>query len=332
MIKLAIFGAGRMGHIHAQNLASRHDACLTAIVDPRRDAASELAGRYGANVLDTETVLEDPGIDAVIIASAAEAHAEQISAAAQAGKAIFCEKPIARELEKVRQAVEAVERSGVPFMLGFNRRFDPSFDALKTYVCSQDAGAIELVLLTSRDPSPPPIEYIAACGGIIKETSIHDIDMARWLTGEEPISVYAQGAARSDPRLAEAGFLDTVVITLQMPSGALVTINNSWRATYGYDQRAEIHCAGGMAQLGNMAPNSVTIGTGVGFTTPKPVAFFTERYADAYRREINHFITQLHAGQPMSVNARDGLRALEIADAAMTSIGSGQAVHFRADR
>lgn len=326
MLNIAIIGAGRMGHIHAHTLAARRDVRLVAIVDPRDEAAVELASRYGAKACDITSVLADPGIDAIVIASTADAHPGQIRAAAEAGKAIFCEKPLARDLEQVRLAVADVENAGIPFMLAFNRRFDPSFVALQAHIASGELGPVELLVLTSRDPAPPPLDYIKACGGIVRETSIHDIDMARWLTGEEPVSVYAQGASRSDPRIAEAGYLDTVIITMKMPSGALVTINNAWRATYGYDQRVEVHCAKGMAQLGNIPLNSLTVASGKGFVSAKPMTYFMERYAEAYRHEIDHFVTQVLAGEPMRASVRDGLRALEIAEAAMQSIQTGEPI------
>lgn len=328
-LNIAIFGAGRMGRIHAETVLRHPRARLAGIVEPNAESAEKLAIELSCNVLTSDAVFADSGIDAIIIASVASSHPEIILRGADNRKAIFCEKPIAREMIEVRKAVARLEETGAPFLLGFNRRFDPSFSALKTRVFDPGFGVPELVILTSRDPSPPPLDYIKACGGLIRETSIHDIDVARWLTGEDPISVHAIGAARSDPAIAEAGHLDTVLITLKMPSGALVSINNSWRSAYGYDQRAEVHGAGGMLQVGNIPPTTLVRSGADGVTGDKPLAFFLERYADAYRLEMDYFIRQVLAGEPIEPGAYAGLRALEIAEAAERSVTSGEVEYLR---
>lgn len=321
--QLALFGAGRMGAIHAANIAAHPRAALAGIVDPDVGAAQTLARSSRSRVRTPADVFDDPAIDAVVIASAASTHPELIDRALACGKAVFCEKPLARDLGTVRSLAAAVEAAGTPFLLAFNRRFDPGFASLASRLRRGEAGAPEMVLLTSRDPGPPPLDYIGASGGILRETTIHDIDMARWLTGEEPDSVYAVGAARTDPRIAAAGHVDTVMVTLTMPSGTLVSINNSWRAAYGYDQRAEVHGASGMLQLGNIFSTPVTAWNAAGGSSDRPQPFFLERYADAYRRELDYFVNRLEEGGAMSPGAADGLKALQIAEAAEESMKSG---------
>lgn len=327
-LQLALFGAGRMGSIHAANIARHPRAVLAAIVDPNIEGARALAETFQSRVRSATDVFDDLAVDAIVIASAASTHPELIDQALARGKAVFCEKPLARDLDTVRSLVAAVEAAGTPFLLAFNRRFDPGFASLASRLRDGKAGAPELVLLTSRDPGPPPIDYIVASGGILRETTIHDIDMARWLTGEEPNSVYAVGAARTDPRIAAAGHVDTVMVTLTMPSGTLVSINNSWRSAYGYDQRAEIHGAGGMLQLGNVLSTPVTAWNADGGSSDRPQPFFLERYADAYRQELDYFVNRLEEGGAMSPGASDGLRALEIAEAAEESMRSGLAIRL----
>ncbi|MER9002655.1 inositol 2-dehydrogenase [Mesorhizobium sp. M0862] len=327
-LQLALFGAGRMGTIHAANIVAHPRAALAGICDPDEAAAQVLARASRSRVRTTADVFDDPAIDAVVIASAASTHPELIERALGCGKAVFCEKPLARDLGTVRSLAAAVEASGIPFLLAFNRRFDPGFASLASRLRQGEAGAPELVLLTSRDPGPPPIEYVVASGGMLRETTIHDIDMARWLTGEEPDSVYAVGAARTDPRIVAAGHVDTVMVTLTMPSGTLVSINNSWRSAYGYDQRAEVHGAGGMLQLGNVLPTPVVAWNAGGGLSDKPQPFFLERYAEAYRRELDYFVSRLEEGGALSPGAADGLKALEIAQAAEESMRSGLAVRL----
>lgn len=325
---IALFGAGRMGEIHAANIAAHREAVLAGIVDPNEKAVTALARRYDTRILSVDEVFGDPAIGAIVIASSAATHPDLIARAVSSGKAIFCEKPIARELVAVREAVAQVERAGVPFLLGFNRRFDPGFAGLKARLDASEIGATELLILTSRDPAPPPIDYIRACGGLVRETTIHDIDMACWLTGEEPERVFAAGAAHTDPQLAAEGFIDTVIVSLAMPSGALVTINNSWRSAYGYDQRAEVHGKGGMLQLGNVPPTTLVGSNAGGVTSETPHAFFLERYADAYAREIEAFVECVSLRRLLQPTARDGLRALEIAEAVERSLECGQAVRI----
>ncbi|CUX65253.1 Inositol 2-dehydrogenase [Agrobacterium tumefaciens str. Kerr 14] len=325
-LRIALFGAGRMGQIHATTIASHPRAQLIAVVDPNVNAARELATRHGCNVLDDDSVFRDKTIDAVVIASAASAHPEQIKSAALAGKAIFCEKPLARDLESVRQIVDTVEEHQVVFLLGFNRRFDRHFQDLKAKLGPDGVGSPEIVILTSRDPRPPPGDYVRAAGGIIRETTIHDIDMARYLTGEDPAFVFGMAASRTEQALEDGAFDDTVVVTMRMPSGCLVTINNSWRASYGYDQRAEVHARHGMMRLDNVLPTTVSFSGEIGTVTDKPEPFFMERYMEAYRREMESFISAAGSGSQLVPTARDGLKALEIAEAVERSIAQNKVI------
>lgn len=321
--RLAIFGAGRMGAVHASNIAQHSGAVLKAIVDPQQEAAHDLAERYGAVAATAEAVFADPDIEAIVIASAAATHPPLIEMAIGSGKAVLCEKPLARDLETVRPLVERIEAAGTPFLLAFNRRFDPGFLALAEALRTGKAGKPELLLLTSRDPAPPPLDYVVEAGGILRETTIHDIDMVRWLTGEEPVSVHALGAAQTDARIAQIGQIDTVLMTLVMPSGLLVSINNSWRSTFGYDQRAEIHGSKGTLHLGNVPSDTLAIWNGEGALAARPHPFFLERYCEAYRRELDYFLASLSDGHRVTPSAGDGLRALEIAEAAEHSLRTG---------
>ncbi|URK86283.1 Gfo/Idh/MocA family oxidoreductase (plasmid) [Rhizobium sp. RCAM05350] len=295
-LRIALFGAGRMGKIHAQNLAFHSGVELACVVDSDGEAAARLAQAHGVAAWLEDAVFSDIGIAAVVIASAAVSHPHLIRRALASGKAIFCEKPLARDYETVASLAAEVETARVPFLLGFNRRFDPDFAALAARVHSGEIGKPELLVLTSRDPAPPPIDYVRLAGGILRETTIHDIDVARWITGEEPVSVQAAGSALADPEMAQAGLIDTVSLTLTMRSGALVSINNSWRAIYGYDQRVEVLGPAGMLQVANKTRHGVIRTDASGMTSANPEHFFLERYADAYRLELDAFIVALRSG------------------------------------
>ncbi|MEY4679743.1 MAG: hypothetical protein RLZZ276_1392, partial [Pseudomonadota bacterium] len=247
MTRLCQFGAGRIGQIHAANVAGA-GASLAYVVDVNVDAASALAARHGARVADAETALSDPSVDAVIIASSTDTHADLIERAARVGKPIFCEKPVDLSMERVERCVAAVRAAGVPVLMGFNRRFDPSFAQLRRGIEAGTVGKVELVQITSRDPSPPPPEYVRVSGGLFRDMMIHDLDMARFLLGEEPEQVFATASCLVDPRIAAAGDVDTALVTLRTASGRLCQISNSRRASYGYDQRIEVHGELGMLQ------------------------------------------------------------------------------------
>ena len=328
MIELCQFGAGRIGRVHAGNVAASPRASLATIVDVDEAAASELAARVGARVADAEAALADPQVAGVIIASSTDTHAALIEAASRAGKAVFCEKPIDLDIARVDAALAAVEKAGVTLMVGFNRRFDPSFAALHGAVRQGSIGAIELVAITSRDPAPPPTDYIAASGGLFRDMMIHDLDMARWLLDEEPVEVFAAASCLVDPAIAAAGDVDTAVVTLKTARGALCQISNSRRAAYGYDQRIEVFGSGGMLRADNRFPTTVQRMDANGVATEKPVYFFLERYADAYRLELDHFLECIAEGRSPSPGADDGRRALVLADAATESARSGLPVRL----
>ncbi len=328
MLTFAQFGAGRIGAIHAGNLAASGGARLAHVVDVHEAAAVSLAARHGAECSDALTALRDPAVDAVIIASSTDTHADLVIAAAKAGKAIFCEKPIDLSLARVDQALATVRAAGVPMLVGFNRRFDPSFAELRRRIAIGAIGRVEQVVITSRDPAPPPIAYLRASGGLFRDMTIHDFDMARWMLsageagqgGEEPIEVFAYGSALVDPAVAAAGDIDSAMVLLRTATGRIAHINNSRRAAYGYDQRVEVHGSLGRLIAGNRVPSTVEQADAAAVSTDTPMPFFLERYADAYRIELAAFIEAVTQGTPMPVGAADGRQALVLAEAALRSL------------
>jgi myo-inositol 2-dehydrogenase/D-chiro-inositol 1-dehydrogenase len=326
MITFAQFGAGRIGAIHAAGLAASAGARLRYVIDVDAKAAKALADRHGADVTSTEAALSDRSIDAVIIASSTDTHANLAIAAAEAGKAIFCEKPIDLSLARVDSCLAAVGRAGVPMMVGFNRRFDPSFRALKARIDGGDIGAVEQVIISSRDPGLPPLGYLKVSGGQFRDMTIHDFDMARWLLGEEPVEVFAYGSCLVDPAVGALGDIDSAMVMMRTAAGRLCHINNSRRASYGYDQRIEVHGSKGRLIAGNHAPTSVEIADADAVKRDKPLHFFLERYADAYRHELASFVEALEKKAPMPVGAQDGRQALVLAEAALLSSKEGRPV------
>lgn len=326
MLKVGLLGAGRIGRVHAGNILRHPVADLSAIYDPLPAAADAAAAGHAVVARAPEDILSNPDIDAVVIATPAETHADLIEVAAAAGKAIFCEKPIDRDVARTKRCLAAVEKAGVPLFLGFNRRFDPSFAALKQRLQDGEIGKAEMVFLTSRDPAPPPLDYIAKSGGLFRDMMVHDFDVARWLVGEEFVRVHAFGRCFAEPRIAELGFADTGLVTMTTASGTLVTINCVMRATYGYDQRVEVHGSKGMLQLGNRFETSVFRAGCDGIVRGLPLAFFTERYRDAYVAEMDHFVTCLESGEKPSPNGKDGMEALRLAEAAHRSNATGMPV------
>ncbi|CAH0145184.1 inositol 2-dehydrogenase [Roseomonas sp. CECT 9278] len=326
MLVFAQFGAGRIGAIHAANLAASGAARLAHVVDVHEAAAATLAARHGALASDAVTALRDPLVDAVIIASSTDTHADLVIAAAKAGKAIFCEKPIDLSLARVDQALAVVQAAGVPMLVGFNRRFDPNFAELHRRIAAGAIGAVEQVVITSRDPGPPPLDYIRVSGGMFRDMTIHDFDMARLMLGEEPIEVFATGSALVDPAIAAAGDIDSAMVLLRTASGRMAHINNSRRAAYGYDQRVEVHGSLGRLTAGNRVATTVEQADAAAVATDKPLPFFLERYADAYRIELAAFIDAVRAGTPMPVGAKDGRQALVLAEAALQSLRDNRPV------
>ncbi len=262
----------------------------------------------------------------MIIASSTDTHADLAIAAAKAGKAIFCEKPIDLSLKRVDQCLAAVKKAGVPMFVGFNRRFDPSFAALHARIARGDIGKVEQVIVTSRDPGLPPLSYIKVSGGQFRDMTIHDFDMARWLLGEEPVEVFAYGSCLVDPAVGKAGDTDTVMVLMKTASGRQAHINNSRRAAYGYDQRLEVHGAKGRLLAGNRTPTTVELADGTSVSADKPMYFFLERYAEAYRAELATFVDAVINKKPMPVGAADGRMAIVLAEAAVKSLKTGRPV------
>ena len=325
MLEFAVFGAGRIGSIHSGNIARRNDARLKYVVDVNAGAASMLAAMHGAKVADIATALADESIGAVLIASSTDTHADLCIAAAKAGKAIFCEKPIDLSLARVDECLAVVRASGVPMLVGFNRRFDPNFASLKVRSGNGEIGAVEQVIITSRDPGIPPLDYLKVSGGQFRDMTIHDFDMARWLLGEEPETLYATASCLVDPAVASAGDVDSCMVVMRTKSGRLCHINNSRRAAYGYDQRIEVHGALGRLMAGNVQPTTVELANATSVSTDKPLHFFLERYAEAYVHEMDAFISAVTRRTPMPVGAEDGRRALVLAETALASLKSGRA-------
>jgi myo-inositol 2-dehydrogenase / D-chiro-inositol 1-dehydrogenase len=328
MIGFCQFGAGRIGAIHAANIASRHDARLQFVVDHDRAAAERLAGRYGAAVGSQVEALAAPSVNAVVIASSTDTHADLVEAAARAGKAVFCEKPLDLDRSRAEACVAVAEECGVPLMVGFNRRFDPNFALLERQIRDGRIGRLELLTITSRDPAPPPIEYVRRSGGLFRDMMIHDFDMARWLLNEEPVEVFAAASVLIDPAIRGAGDVDTVVVTLRTQSGALCQISNSRRAIYGYDQRIEALGSKGALRAENVVESTVAYAGEDGIISEKPLHFFLERYAEAYRRELDHFIGAIADRTTPRVTGDDGVKALALADAAFESSQTGRLVRI----
>jgi len=328
MISFCQFGAGRIGAIHAANIARHPAARLSTVVDVDRAAAARLAERHGAAIGEAAAALADPAVDAVLIASSTDTHAGLIEAAARAGKAVFCEKPIDLDRRRVEACLAVVARAGVPLMVGFNRRFDPNFAKLHGALRAGRVGKLELLAITSRDPAPPPLAYVKVSGGLFRDMMIHDLDMARWLLGEEPVELYAAASCLVDPAIGAAGDVDSAVVTLKTASGALAQISNSRRASYGYDQRVEVLGAAGMLTAGNQLESTLEISSAAGVVAEKPQPFFLERYAEAYRRELDHFIAAVAGKTLPEISGADGLKALVLADACVESAKTGRPVRL----
>ncbi len=323
MLSIAVIGAGRIGRIHARNIAAHSGARLAGVADVDAAAAARLATECGAQTLSLDDAF---AADAVLIGSPTPTHADYIERAAGAGRAIFCEKPIDLSVDRVRACLDVVRRAGALLMVGFNRRFDPHFSVLKRRMDAGEIGSLELLTIISRDPSPPPPAYVATSGGLFRDMMIHDLDMARFLLGEDPVALHAAASCLVDPAIAAAGDVDTAVVTLRTASGKLCQISNSRRASYGYDQRIEAHGAKGLLRAGNVTATTVELATDAGFTSDPVLPFFLERYAAAYRAELNAFVTAVASGNAPKPDGEDGLKALLLADAATASAKTGQTV------
>ena len=326
MINLCLFGAGRIGSIHAANVARHAEVNILYVVDANPDAAEKLAALYGAQVVSAQQALADPSLDGVIIASSTNTHANLMELSAQAGKAIFCEKPVDLSVDRVRECLAIVADSKVVCSIGFNRRYDPQFSALKQAVEEGKVGKLEMLTITSRDPSPPPVDYIKVSGGLFRDMMIHDFDMARWLLNEEVVEVLATASCQIDPAIGEAGDVDSALVILKTASGKLCQISNSRRACYGYEQRVEAFGSLGMIQVANQLDSSLVITNDQGSTSDKPEYFFLERYEKAYRLELDNFIACIRDGAEPIASGVDGLQSLLLAEAALESSRTGKAV------
>ena len=319
MTDVALFGAGRIGTIHAGNVVRQPGARLKYIVDVDAAAAERLAQKHGARVADADAVFADPAIGAVIIGSSTDTHADLILRSAKAGKAIFCEKPVDLALDRARACAEAVRSAGVNCLIGFQRRYDPTFASLKQRIVDGEIGDPEMLVVTSRDPGAPPVDYIKRSGGIFKDMLIHDFDIFRWIIGDEAMSVYATGSCLTDPAIAEAGDIDATAVTIRTRRGRLAQINTIRRAAYGYDQRFEVIGSKGMLQAGNHRPTEVSLWSSGAVTADKPEYFFLERYRAAYAAEMAHFFDVLAGRATPRTSIDDGVAALALAEAATTS-------------
>lgn len=328
MLRIGVLGCGRIGQVHARSLMRLDGVKLVAVADAFASSAEALAAKTGAEVRDTAAILASADIDAVILCTPTDTHYDLIHAAARAGKAIFCEKPVDMSADRIRDCIKVVEDHNVPFLTAFNRRFDPNFANVQARIRAGEIGEVEIVTILSRDPAPPPVSYIKSSGGIFRDMMIHDFDMARFLLGEEPVQVFAVGAALVDPAIGEAGDVDTAAVTLTTASGKICTISNSRRASYGYDQRIEVHGSKGMLRAENILENSVEVATDAGFRRAPAQNFFLERYESAYLSEMASFVKAVASGVSPAPSITDGLRAQLIADAATLSLAEGRPIRL----
>jgi myo-inositol 2-dehydrogenase/D-chiro-inositol 1-dehydrogenase len=319
MIEVALFGAGRIGAIHAGNIARQPGVRLKYVVDVDAAAAAKLAQSHGAQTTDAAHVFDDTAVRAVAIGSSTDTHADLIMRAAKAGKAIFCEKPVDLDLQRARTCADAVRAAGVTCLIGFQRRYDPTFASVKARIARGDIGRPEMLIVTSRDPGAPPVDYIKRSGGIYKDMLIHDFDVFRWIMEDEAATVYATGSCLVDPAIEAAGDVDATAVTIRTRDGRLAQINTIRRAAYGYDQRFEVLGSKGMLQAGNHRPTEALLWSTDAVAADKPEYFFLERYRAAYAAEMAHFFDVV-AGRAAAVTSiDDGVKALALAEAATTS-------------
>ena len=322
-IGVGVIGTGRIGKLHIEHLAQNiPEAELIAICSLDPADIESLAKQYDIpNTTDDYTaLLADPQIEAVLVASATDTHVEISQATAKAGKHVFCEKPISLDIGQIDETLAIVERAGVKFQVGFNRRFDANFERVREAIASGEIGEPHIMRITSRDPSPPPIEYVKVSGGIFLDMTIHDFDMARYLMGDEVVEVYAMGGVRVDPKIGEAGDIDTTVITLRFQNGVIATIDNSREAVYGYDQRVEVFGSKGMVTVANPPTDTVTFSDGGGSRATSPPYFFVERYKAAFLSELQAFLACIREDTPPPVTGEDGKAPVVMGFAALKSL------------
>ena len=330
MLRLGIIGAGRIGKVHCESIGRYvKDAVVACVADPFMNAETEKTVKaLGAeNVTkDYREILADKSIDAVLICSSTDTHAKISIEAIEAGKHVFCEKPVDHDVDKILEVKAALAKSNVKYQVGFNRRFDHNFEAVRDAIASGKIGHLDVLKICSRDPGAPPVEYIKVSGGIFLDITIHDFDMVRFLSGDEVESVYAVGGVTVDKAIGEAGDIDTAIITMKLKGGTLAVIDNCRRATYGYDQRAEAFGALGQVAIANDCKSSAVISDANGVTAEKPLYFFLERYMQAYVKEITEFVDCIVNDKPVSVGIEDGLQAVAIGIAAKKSLETGMPV------
>lgn len=329
-ITMAVIGAGRIGRIHAGNAARNPAVTLAGVADAIPDPAAKLASELGTRVLTVDQIFADSSINAVLIGSSTDTHADLIQCAAAAGKHIFCEKPVDLDLARARECEKVVKASGKACLIGFQRRFDPTFAAVKARIEQGEIGVLEALTVISRDPGAPPVDYLKRSGGIFKDMLIHDFDIFRWILGDEAQTVYAAASALTDPKIAsKANDADTTAVTIRTVSGKLCQIHTSRRAAYGYDQRFEVLGSKGLLQAGNHRPTEVAAWGPDVVSFDKPEHFFLQRYEKAYRNELDHFVAALGGHEKLRVGIEDGVKALELADAATTSWREGRIISLR---
>lgn len=328
-MKLGLIGAGRIGKLHGEIVTYNIPGVdIKTVADIYADQAKEWADhlRIANLTSDYRDILRDPEIDAVLICSSTDTHAQMIIEAADAGKHIFCEKPIDFDIDRIRQALRAAEAASVKLQIGFNRRFDHNFRKVREVVENGDLGDVHIVKITSRDPAPPPIEYVKVSGGIFLDMAIHDFDMARYLSASEVDTVFAQGAVLIDPEIGKLGDVDTAITTLTFKNGALGVIDNSRQAVYGYDQRVEVFGSKGYVEVKNDFPNSAVLSTADGVTSEKPHYFFLERYKTSYIEELKAFTGAVTRDEETPVTGNDGLQPVLIGVAALRSLKENRPV------
>jgi myo-inositol 2-dehydrogenase / D-chiro-inositol 1-dehydrogenase len=326
-LRIGVIGVGRIGRMHARLLSQQvSGAAVGAVYDARPPTAREVADELGVPAAASVEEILDGDVDAVAICSTAETHVELLIAAAEAGKALFCEKPVSLELEELDRALAAIDAAGVPFQIGFNRRFDPAHAAVREAVASGAIGEPQLVRISSRDPEPPPVKYIRSSGGLFLDMMIHDFDMARYVTGSEIVEVFARGAVRVDRSFADAGDVDTALVTLVHEDGCLTAIDNARRTAYGFDQRVEVFGSGGMAASDNPLAHTGIVLTSRGSERPALPYFFLERYMPSYVREWEAFVRAVQSGAAPPVSGVDARAPLLIGLAAGRSLRERRAV------
>ncbi len=326
MLRVGLLGADRIGRVHAKAISSHPGSKLVAVSDVVKEATAKLAAEYGAGTRSNEAIVADASIDAVLIATSTNTHSDLIEAATKVGKAVLCEKPVDLSLARARACQKVAGATGRPVMIGFNRRFDPNFAALKSAADRGEIGKSELLSITSFDPVPPPLSYVKVSGGLFRDMMIHDFDMACWIMGSPPEKVTAIGTSIVDPEIGKAGDVDTAVVTLRYAGGRIAVIKNSRRAVYGYDQRIEFLGSEGLLSAGNVLENTVSKSTKDGVVSAKPEYFFLERYMRSYFAEWGAFVEAVTNARAVPVTLDDGVNALAVAEAATRSVKSGATV------